>query len=376
MKEQLRTMVRSGYDLQKLRIQMGNRIVGNWKVRHGQLPGEKEDSLDKEAKEILAVLRDEYERITDSLLRFPTRKKFQSNEIISDYTQLCLVASYVETLSNENSQFKRLKWILQDYPIWTEWLEHVSGCGERMAGVIIGEVDIHKAEYPSSLWAYAGLDVVTKWQLQGTKVAVANLAKHPPLIALPKEINSIVEDGDKCTVAGADLVGYFTNMEDPPSVLPESEKATDTRTIAIIAMNIDGHKVEATYRMFAFGGRSRRQEHLVDVEYKNKKGEIATRKSLTFNPWLKTKLIGVLGPCFMRSPTSQYKGIYYDYRNRLENNPKHADKSDGHRHNMAIRYMIKRFLVDLYREWRTLEGLPVAPEYSEAKLGITHGKAA
>jgi hypothetical protein len=36
--------------------------------------------------------------------------------------------------------------------------------------------------------------------------------------------------------------------------------------------------------------------------------------------------------------------------------------------------MIKRFLVDLYKAWRPLEGLPVAPEYGEGKLGIIHGQ--
>jgi hypothetical protein len=34
--------------------------------------------------------------------------------------------------------------------------------------------------------------------------------------------------------------------------------------------------------------------------------------------------------------------------------------------------MIKRFLADLYVAWRTLEGLPVAPPYSEAKQGHVH----
>ena len=39
---------------------------------------------------------------------------------------------------------------------------------------------------------------------------------------------------------------------------------------------------------------------------------------------------------------------------------------------MAIRYMIKQFLADLYNAWRPLEGLEVAPTYAEAKLGIKH----
>ena len=50
----LRVMVRGAYDLQKLRIQMGNRIVGNFKAKLGQAPGESEDdALDAEGKKIL-----------------------------------------------------------------------------------------------------------------------------------------------------------------------------------------------------------------------------------------------------------------------------------------------------------------------------------
>ena len=55
--------------------------------------------------------------------------------------------------------------------------------------------------------------------------------------------------------------------------------------------------------------------------------------------------------------------------------PEHAEKSDAHIHNMAVRFMVKRFLVELYAEWRKLEGLFVADEYSVAKLGMEHGKA-
>ena len=50
----IRVMVRGAYDLQKLRIQIGNRIVGNFKAKLGQAPGESEDeSLDAEGKKIM-----------------------------------------------------------------------------------------------------------------------------------------------------------------------------------------------------------------------------------------------------------------------------------------------------------------------------------
>ena len=72
----------------------------------------------------------------------------------------------------------------------------------------------------------------------------------------------------------------------------------------------------------------------------------------------------------------KYRQVYDDYKHRIEHMDAHKEKSKGHRHNMAVRYMIKIFLIDLYNEWRRIEGLPVAPTYSEAKLGKVHGKAA
>lgn len=284
--ENLKTIVRGAYDVQKLRIQMGNRIVGNFKAKLGQEPGHKEEEIDAEGKMILNSLRQRYNKITDGAIRFPRQASFKGDEVISSYTELCLVAQYVELEKAESQHFGRLKNVLKDYPIYTEFLEGVKGVGPAMAGVIISEIDIHKAKYPSSLWAYAGLDVA--------------------------------RDGQ---------------------------------------------------------GRSRRKEHLTEYEYTNKAGEPATRVGITFNPFLKTKLVGVLGSSFIKAGDNTYSRIYRDYKNRLENHPKHTDKTKGHRHNMAIRYMVKRFLVDLYREWRALEGLPVADEYHKAKLGHDHDAA-
>ena len=45
--------------------------------------------------------------------------------------------------------FKFLKNVLDDYPIWKEYLVNVCGVGEAMGGVIISEIDITRAKYPS-----------------------------------------------------------------------------------------------------------------------------------------------------------------------------------------------------------------------------------
>jgi len=287
MKQNLKAMVRGCYDIQKIRIQTGNRIVANFRAKLGLEPGEKEKSK-KEANTLLNQIRKEYKLITSGITDLPSRKGFKKGEIISEYAELVLVHSYHFCLANEEKLFRLLNKLLDDFPVWTDYLKSVLGIGPAMAGVIISEFDIEKAQYPSSLWKYAGLDVATN---------------------------------------GA--------------------------------------------------GRSRKKEHLVETTYINKDGEEKTKMGITFNPFLKTKLTGVLGASFLRCGVkSPYAQIYYDYKNRIENHPAHKEKTKLHRHNMANRYMVKRFLVDLYTNWRAMEGLPVADEYSIAKLNMKHKHAA
>lgn len=282
--------------MQVLRIQMSLRLVVNFKAKLGQQPRGKEDEISDDAKAILANLRASHAKLTDGVKTFPRQATFEGDAIISSYTELCLVDQLVGLESGEEQHFKRLGYIVSELPIWKEFLKDVKGVGPAMAGVIISEIDIHKARNPSSLWAYAGLDVAS-----------------------------------------------------------------------------DG------------GGRSRRKEHLREVEYTDKKGKPAKRVGITFNPVLKTKLTGVLGAAFLRAGDRAYSEFYYNYKHRMEShavygvqNDKRKDEdavktSKLRRHNMAIRYMIKMFLIDLYVAWRTLEKLPVSKPYSEAKLNIVHG---
>lgn len=137
-------------------------------------------------------------------------------------------------------------------------------------------------------------------------------------------------------------------------------------------------------------GRGRWKEHLVDREYVDAKGETKTKKGLTYNAFLHDKLLGVMGASFLRVKESPYKEVYYNYKNRLENRADirkaqtefERDKKAGKKvfnpypkariHKMAIRYMINRFLADLYTVWRECEGLEVFAPYPEAKLGYVH----
>lgn len=118
-------------------------------------------------------------------------------------------------------------------------------------------------------------------------------------------------------------------------------------------------------------GRGRYKEHLVLREYVDRKGQKNTKLSLTFNPWLKSKLMGVLAEVFIKSK-SQYKTVYDNYKHRLLTHPDHKDKRRAHIDMMARRYMVKIFLKDLWLVWRQIEGLPIKPPYCVEKMGLDY----
>lgn len=130
-----------------------------------------------------------------------------------------------------------------------------------------------------------------------------------------------------------------------------------------------------------------------------------------FNLFLKTKM-WVLAGSFLKT-NSPWRKFYDDYKHRktsqiveicagcegtgkyartareeeFDTAPAHGSKcsncsgtggpapwgrSDAHRHNAAMRYMVKMFLAELYGQWRPLEGLPVRAPYAEQYLGHVH----
>lgn len=331
--QMVRSLVRGLYDVQKLRIQIGNRLVANFKAKLGIDLKTPEDKADADSKRVLMYLRNSYKTLSEGVAG-STRSRmlnFKGDEIISTYTELCLVSQFIQIEEAEKDHFKRMEVVLDRFPVYTEFLKGVRGIGPAIAGILISEIDITKATYATNLFAYAGLDVVLQWE----KVKGEG----------PKFIMDLPEDGKAET-----------------SISPDGD------TLTVFWENA----TEGEYAMIG-RGRSKRAEHLVDREYTKKDGTTDVRKSITYNPFLKTKLMGVLGASFIKQPaTSPYRRMYNDYKLRLENAPEHQSKTKMHRHMMATRYMVKRFLADLYVEWRTLEGLPVEVPYEEARLGIKH----
>lgn len=119
-------------------------------------------------------------------------------------------------------------------------------------------------------------------------------------------------------------------------------------------------------------GRSKKKECLVETTYIDKNGKEATKMGISYNPFLKAKLIGVLGKSFVIHGDT-YRKIYDDAKNRYKE--AHPDYNLLHINNMAIRYAVKMFLKDLWNKWRELEGYPAEPDYWEKYIsGRKHGE--
>jgi hypothetical protein len=133
-------------------------------------------------------------------------------------------------------------------------------------------------------------------------------------------------------------------------------------------------------------GRSRRAEHLVQREYVDRNGDTKTRNSITYDPFVKTKMMGVLAGSFIKLG-SPWRHVYDGYKHRLQSDPgrikvdlvewkKRRSRGEdisslwtpGRIDTASKRYMIKMFLADLWLKWRALEGLPVSEPYAIAKL--------
>lgn len=314
----IRMMTRMSYDIQELRIATGLRVVAQFRSKFAdvvaptetlEIPvGATEEEIhalkieaaekeDKKRNKLLVQITASYERVTDGVAETSRRKHYKFDDIIQTEDEIMFIENYLDLLNDEKEAFLRLGKALKNVPFYVGYLLGVKGIGPAMAGVIISELDPHKAKYPSSFWKYAGLDVV-----------------------------------------------------------PVFDK--------------ESHELIGTE------GRGRKEGHLVESEYRAKDGTIKTKRGLSYNPWLKSKLLAVVASSFLRANNEKYVKVYQDYKFRQLNRPELAEKKakNAIAHKRAIRYMIKQFLVDLHMAWREFEGLEVSLPYAEAKLGLTHGR--
>lgn len=299
-KEKIRNIIDGVYDVQKVRIAVGNRIVASMRP---ELLGSTKDMTEKEKEKaekqkqkIINLILSEYNLITDYFVeQFKAKGRIEKaidavgpkNTYVKSRIDYELVQSYEELKATEKRLGDVCESLVKQHPLWDAFFSKVNGCGPLMSAVCIAYLDPYKARHCSSFWRYCGLDV------------------RPDSNGIDKGVGK-----------------WYTEVR------PYQEKGT---------------------------------------------GEIKEKRSLTYNPFVKSKLVEVLVGCFIKlGDKSEYGIIYRDYRRRMEQ--RDPDLKPIVHHRRAARYATKMFLRDLWVAWRTLEGLEVTEPYEVAKLGMKpHG---
>jgi hypothetical protein len=227
---------------------------------------------------------------------------------------------------------KRLKGV----PIYERWLKHQKGVGPRLAGFLVSETNIERCETSSQLWAWMGLGVTdgkADRRVKGQK------ARFDP----ERKAKVIKVLGDALIKASP----FFKKPRDP-----ETGKATEDESLwiplepTVWRKCYDGYKHRKETQILpvcsACEGKGTR---MVD-EDAGKNGKSTTK------PGEKKKKKEVV--CANCGGTG---------------GPAPWGNSPAHRHQAAIRYMVKQFLKSMHVAWRQLEGLPLREPYPVEKQG-------
>ena len=213
------------------------------------------------------------------------------------------------------------------FPI-NKWLREQKGIGPAIAGFLLSEFDIHKAPRPSNFWSFAGLHVedgAAPKPKKGEKLKWNKWLRSKLIFVLGgsflkadnPEYRPLYDDyvNRKFTQLGPCTLCNGTGQARKPKIDAETgcvdpEAGSNTK-----CWNCVGDTIKTKTKV-------------------NGKVKISRTLSNRFTP--------------DRAPWG---------------------KGDAHRHQAAIRYMIKIFLLNFWKQWRLVENLPIVPSYHEAKQG-------
>lgn len=128
-KAELNALAKASYDYQKIRIRCTNRL-GIKKIKVKKLgPGNYE--LSGETKKGCVNL-------------------------LNKETSILLSETVINAVLMERQINKEIERLLNEFPLWTEFLVGIKGVGPVIAAIVISEFDPYKAPTPSSYWKFAG----------------------------------------------------------------------------------------------------------------------------------------------------------------------------------------------------------------------------
>ena len=225
--------------------------------------------------------------------------------------EISLLVQYTREMERtEKNIAKELESRVKDLPIYKFYLSRITGIGPMLsAGLIAHLTPIDRFDTISKLWAYTGLT---------TEYYKSECARG------------------------------------------KGHKFITTSPVATCPVKMKNGKV--------CGARIKKTEHIKGVP-KREKGYV-----LFINQNLRTLMYKIARSFeFQQERRSYYRRLYVVQKERylakLEGRNEKGER--GHARNMALRYVEKRFLANLWIVWRTFEGLKVTEPYSIKILGHT-----
>lgn len=376
-KEKIRNLVSSIYDIQKLRIATGNRIVHSFNTQMGQKPQTKQKDMEKEAAELIKELRSEYKRITDAYV-----DKQYSEVITSGESKNKRKNNYNTVKTSGKTKITKSEVDKDKLPkgVDKEEIKIITISKNASIDSVIKTMTTDENAGINKIKSKLDYELIGTYidlldtEERTSKILSKEVEKHPMWDAFFKDIKGCGP------LMAAVCIAYFDI--DKARHVSSFWKYAGLDTIDVVKE--DGTVVNE--------GRAAKHAKFVEVEYVDKNNNIKTRHSIGYNPVLKSKLVGVLGGCLLKAglrtvkdedgnaildkdgnkqqtAASVYVQCYLDYMHRLNNRADSKELTGPHKNAMANRYMIKMFIRDLWVTWREYEGYEVSKPYEVAKLG-------
>lgn len=320
--ELLKNAVRFFYDLQKLRMQAGNRAQR--KARGA------EACLDDEGKEFLADTGQGLNALEEAALKEVKRH--------------CL-----------------------NHEIYRQFVMPVRMFGPAMGGLLISEVDIEHCDKPSSLWRFCGLAVDkvsgrAERLVKGQKAHFSPRLKAKMIEVLGKNLVKAynVDEGGN----------YYYTVADPKSRAP----VVDDEGRAVLDANGQPVTKRGSRRVYDLKGATVYRRFYDDYKHR-KRSQIVPTCMLCQGSgvvMVEKKMMGRTEVEEVRAAKKGEKEAKTCWNCQGTGGPVPWGTGDAHRDVAARRYMVKMLLLDMWKAWRALEGLPIRPSYAEEKLGLVH----
>ena len=261
----------------------------------------------------------------------------------------------------EAQGLRKVKRLVDKHPVWKGFLKPIKGIGPTLGGVVLSEIRVDRAPTVSALWSFCGLAVRDG---EADRKRKGQRASYNPWL----KAKMLKVMGDCMIKASSQYRKFYDDYKHrkenqlvPVCMACKGEGQVSEYLRVIIPAGRE-HGLKRDLVVQALDGVDHQKLRVSKSESEVQVHEGDVDRALD-------RLVKRLGVTAQRKDGEQSKCKNCDGRGK----DAPWGRSGKHRHQAAVRYMIKMFLLELWKFWRELEGLPIGETYAEAHLGRKHG---